>query len=738
MKLWRWSILLLLGTTFALAGRLSFQEHAAVQESLSRVHPRARASWLRARGMDDSYYTTFRRPESTGLMCIGRWPWGPSWELAGRDTFLYLGSGSGVRILSISDSVHPQMLGQVNARGLVSQVVVQDSLLFVACGSWGAQVYSVSDPVNARELGSMDAVISDLCVKDTFCYTVGGDSLRIYNVASASDPRLVGAVQDSGDLVVVANGHAFSAGRWVMNIYNVTDPAHPTWANSRGGPAYAMFVRRNLLFCTGTQPDYMSALNITDPLNITQVSTVSGYGGEGLYVDDSYAFLSCNYEHEGLFIVDVSDSSHPALRDSINPEGVTEWDPLVPHVPGYGYLADDYGGLTVLDLHEVSDISEAWSGYKASQAVDVHVDGQRAYVANEYSGLQIIDIANPADPVSLGMFDTIGSKSVPTAVARDSFAFISMRGTSGRRYLRVLDVTDPSNPVVVAQESCFNPPEDYVLKDTFIYAAEANRFQVFNVARPREPVRVGSLSTQDGVYFGLTVEDTLAFLISGMIEVINVAQPANPTIVSRAASFGSGIAVRDTFVYVPYGYDTLRVFSAANPKQLRLLGHAPLQTHTWDVAIVESTAVVATFNGLEAFSLEDPAHPHWRAAIATPYGPRRVIYSAPYFYAAMWEAGVGIYSAESLGLQEQVAAVLRPTGLMVYPNPVRNRCLVSLGEVKAGEVRLRDVAGRVVPATVVQGETNRCLSLDLSKLAAGVYFVEVGMDRRVRTKFVKQ
>jgi len=58
--------------------------------------------------------------------------------------------------------------------------------------------------------------------------------------------------------------------------------------------------------------------------------------------------------------------------------------------------------------------------------------------------------------------------------------------------------------------------------------------------------------------------------------------------------------------------------------------------------------------------------------------------------------------------------------------------------VKTGEVRLRDVAGRVVPAVAARNETGQCLSLDLSKLAAGVYFVEVGKDRRVGTKFVKQ
>jgi hypothetical protein len=335
------------------------------------------------------------------------------------------------------------MLGQINARGLVSQVVVQDSLLFVACGSWGAQIYSVSDPANPRDLGSMDAVIGDVCVEDSFCYAVGGDSLRIYNVARPNLPSLAGAIRDSGDLVVVANGYAFSAGRWVMNIYNVTDPAHPTWANSRGGPAYAMFVRRNLLFCSSVQPDNMTVLNISDPLNIAQVSKVDGYGGDGLFVDDSYAYLPCDYEHSGLFVIDVSDSSHPMLRDSINPEGVTEWEPYVPSPNSYGYLADDYGGLITLDLHDANSIFQAWAGYQAHQANDVVVDGQRAYLADYCAGLQILDVSDPAKPVSLGRFDTLGSKATRTATARDSFAFIGMDGITGRQFLRVLDVLEP-------------------------------------------------------------------------------------------------------------------------------------------------------------------------------------------------------------------------------------------------------------------------------------------------------
>jgi hypothetical protein len=646
--------LVALGVICLAAGALgrepSFEEHAVVQESLSRVHPRMRARWLRERGLDDSYYTTFHRPESTGLRSIGRWPWGPSWELAGRDTFLYLGSGSGVRILSLADSAQPRMLGQIIARSLVSQVVVQDTLLFVACGSWGAQIYSVSNPAIPRELGSMDAVISDVCIKDTFCYAVGGDALRVYNVASASDPRLAGAIQDSGDLVVVANGHAFSAGRSVMNIYDVTDPAHPTWVNSRGGPSYAMAVRRNLLFCSSVQPDNMTVLNISNPLSITQVSEVDGYGGDGLFVDDSYAYLSCDYEHSGLFVIDVSDSSRPALRDSINPEGVTEWEPYVPRPNSYGYLADHDGGLITLDLHDASSIMQAWAGYQAHIALDVVVDGQRAYLANECAGLQILDVSDPRKPVSLGRFDTLGSKETHTATARDSFAFSGMSGITGRRFLRVLNVLDPANPTLVAQESCFNPPLDFVLRDSLLYVAEDYMFQVFNVARPREPMLVGSC-TLTSYASDLHLDDTVAFMSGLPLTIVSVAQPGSPRILSTWNRGVLGLCLVDTVLYAVGQNAQFWTLSVADPSSPRPLDSITLPSYDGaDVAVIGSTAY-ASEHVIRILDVSDPGNLRLVGEADVPCYTSRLVYAEPYLFACCEEGGVCVLETTQAGIQ---------------------------------------------------------------------------------------
>ncbi len=629
----------------------SFEQHAAVQDSLSRVHPRMRASWLKERGLDDSYYTTFHRPESTGLKCIGRWPWGPSWELAGRDTFLYLGSGSGVRILSIADSVQPRMLGQINARSLVSQVVVQDSLLFVACGSWGAQIYSVSDPANPRELGSMDAVISDVCVKDTFCYTAGGGSFRIYNCSDPTQPTQVGLVGDGGDVIVAANGYVYvghgSSGSG-LNVYDVRDPANPLLVNMLGGVQLAMFTRGHLLFRISEQPAYFSMLDISNPASPSEVGRLNGYGGVAMYADSKYAYLSGVYEHAGLFVVDISDSSHPQLRDSINPVGVAEWDPYVPHSPGYGYLADDYGGLVTLDMHDVDSICEAWAGYNASMAADVFVDGTRAYVADMRAGLRILDVQDPSFPQTLGEYEGIGPLDVRSAVAKDSFAFITWWGDN-RRFMRVLNVTDPTLPAFAAEESCKNPPDDYVLRDSLLYAAEAYEFRIFNVARPRDPALVGSCVLGDESY-GLDLVDSLVYVATYPFSIINVKDPTNPVIagtISRGAWNG---AVRDTFLFLSSG--GILAYSVADPGQPRLLDSLSVGPNTYWVEAVGTLLYTGNRDGVRLVDASDVHDMRVRGFSPAPYAVVRLAYKSPYIYAACSDAGVSIYESTQVGIQE--------------------------------------------------------------------------------------
>jgi hypothetical protein len=453
------------------------------------------------------------------------------------------------------------------------------------------------------------------------------------------------------------------------------------------------------------------ALNISDPLNITEVSRVNGYGGEGLYVDDSYAYLSCTYEHSGLFVIDFSDSSRPAMRDSINPEGVEEWEPYVPHSPGYGYLADEYGGLVTVDVHDVNNLSEAWSGYKAGMSVDVDVDNNRAYIANSQSGLQIVDVTDPKVPMSLGVFDIVGAKVTSTATARDSFAFIGMSGISRREDMRVLDVLDPSNPTVVAQESCFNPPEDMVLRDSFVYCAEAYEFQVFNVARPREPVRVGSCVLGD--VWDLDVEDTMAYVTSNALTMISIARPDSPRVVGTWNTMVA-VDVEDTIAYT-VGSGAVWAVSVARASRPYILDTVRIAGWVSDVVVGGSLAF-AGGQVLYVIDKRDPRNVRIVGRWTPPEEFRRLFWSPPYIYAACYDAGVCILETLPTGIAERGRREAEQ--VRNWASVVRGVLFMSEARGEKREVRseLRDISGRKV-ADLHPGAN------DVRALAPGVYFV---------------
>jgi hypothetical protein len=277
----------------------------------------------------------------------------------------------------------------------------------------------------------------------------------------------------------------------------------------------------------------------------------------------------------------------------------------------------------------------------------------------------------------------------------------------------------------------FNPPEDMVLRDSFVYCAEMNRFQIVNVARPREPVLVGSCSSQDGTYFGLALQDSYAYLMSGWLQIIDISDPNAPFIVSTTSGGATGIAVRDTFAYIPNAYDSVKAYSVADPTSPRLLSTTPAGVWPWDVALGESKLYVGASDGwgVDVYDLVNPGQPVRRGRASAPDDVRRLCYSNGMLYATLWEAGVAIYETTATGIHEQVATAERPGGLRVWPNVTDDNVRFSIdAAARSLDIAVYDVSGKRLrdvsllintKGGAIEGE------LGLSALPAGLYIVRV-------------
>jgi hypothetical protein len=693
----------------------------AVRDSLSRVHPRMRASWLRERGLDESPYTTFRKPDSgSGLHEIGRWPWGPSWELCGRDSLLFLGSGSGVRILSISDSVHPLMLGQVAARGLVSQLVIRDTLLFVACGTWGAQIYSVNDPANPQELGSMDAVIGDLSVQDTLCYALGGDSLRIFNVANPASPLRLSARSDSSELMAVTNGYAFCGNQFTMNVYDVRVPTVITWVGSRSGNYLSLAARGNLLFQGSYDPVFWAILDVSTPTAITELSRVSDVSAYGMHAPDSFAYLAWG----GLHIVNIADTMHPSLVGTSTHYDEEE-EPFVVAAHTYAYLADRYGGLKVIDIRNPAAPRETTTCFVAGGAYDISISGDVGVVAGSLSGLNTIGLSDPARPLDLGWLGPLSGTDqiVHAAEARDSFALCGW--SSHPQHVKTVSIADPTQPTPAGGCNAWEEPQDIALRDSLAYCAENYKFQVVNAARPRQPQVVGTCNLQNYVYT-VSLEGNYAYVTDYPAAKIDVSDPTHPTVVEQIPCNAWSMVVRDTLAFFGGGSDGLRIWNVANLGAAHEVSSLILPQQAFAVAVTDSLVYVGGPSAVFVVDIADPLQPRLVGSVSAPYYVWRLEYQSPYLYAACEDAGVVIYESLPVGIAEERPAAERRAAVGMRGSVVRDELVLELPAAGGGDVMLSayDMSGRCVEARVLSAQ-GRQVKYSLARLPAGVYVLRV-------------
>jgi len=718
---------LLAATASATSQRVSWQEDAALRDSLSRVHPRMRASWLKERGIRDEYWQGCVRPVDSGLRCVGRWSFGPSYDVDGRvtptETLVALARGSGVSLIRFArtDSIELEPLADVNAGGLMKRVAVRDSLLYVG-STTGLEIWSIANERNPRQLSWLHTALNDFDVQDSFAYIIGpDDSFKVYNVANPANPVFRGACRDSGDLVSVAGNAAFVGDRWGLYVVDITNPSAPHRIGSWGSAIEQVLARGRLCYVTTFNPNQpgeitFHVLDVTAPSSPAQIGSRDSAGGLDVHLVDTLAFCSGDNDMDKFRIVSVADSTRPRIIGSVGSGG---W--------GFGiwasglaqsaFVGAHYQGLQVFDTRNTSQPGWDTSLLGVDQSVDISIDHGRAYVANEMAGLKILDIIDPTRPTFLGSYDTGGQRPfMGSAAARDSFAFISW----SRPKFRSLDVSNPAAPIFAGTCELFGYPEDMVIRDSFVYCAEANRFQIVNVARPREPALVGSCSG-DGV--SIVLRDTFAYTAAGAIRVTNIARPDSPFVVTTIGRSSWDLSIADSMLFCQPGPAIW--YSLANPA-------VPVPIDSIDMGhwINGMTAVNRTiyacsgpsYATMYAISVADLHQPRVIDQTSLPYTARRVTYVAPYVYAAIWEAGVAIYETTATGIAERELTE-RPGGsqLRAVPNPASNKVRL-LGVSRHTALALFDAAGRATHVTAAGAKEDE-VEFDMAGLAPGVYFV---------------
>ncbi len=256
---------------------------------------------------------------------------------------------------------------------------------------------------------------------------------------------------------------------------------------------------------------FANALHIVDISRPDQLKLVARLPTSGpavdVKVDDDLAVVGVQKSGSefGLLIVDVSDPTNPQVVGELSDP---DWRGI--HnlflANDRAYLApigsnERVRGVVIVDLTDPSQptISGNWTNERSifsDRIHDVFVDDGIAYVSDLFSGLVLLDLADPDNPVTLSSVHF--TEGIHSAWAHNGYVYCNQEFGGAQRLLHIVDAADPTAPEVVRsfradvplQSPAIGPHNPFVLGDWLYWAYYDAGLRVFDISLPENPVEV--------------------------------------------------------------------------------------------------------------------------------------------------------------------------------------------------------------------------------------------------------
>jgi len=536
-----------------------------------------------------------QRPAADSVFTVlGRWAWGPCEAVDVKGNYAYIGNGPTFQVLDISNPSSPKLVGEYLTDGYVADIHVRNSIAFVATGS--LLILDVSIPQAPRKLSetSVSIGIAKVAVVDSFAYVGGQGGVFVIEVTDLASPRVRGRYFPGGDFVdcLEARQGYIYYGSFEFSGLEVIDARNPDTLRTTdgifGGAVTAGFLSDTLLFLGVVQSSQnypLQVFSVSRPDTAILLGKVNiGYSIGSLTASGSTAFVA--NDSGQVYVVDVSDPRTPTIR--------TRCAPTPPELRGGRAIAQSagvvltaqYSGLRIFDvpaadsLRRVSffatggfaqkivlknnlalvpsffsglwilDVSDSQHPKPVSNlnvggyAVDVVVSDTLAYMVNyayfhpddSTRGLWVISIADSSQPKALSHHIGIARNppgiNSPNSLAKEG-NLILMTQVGSPAYdstLESIDVADPQQPTTVGVYKARYLPYHSFLRDSLAYVAMFDSgFQVIDFHNLNNPVQVSKLNIGAA---SLVLKDSLAFVIGASLTVVDVNNPARPTVMA--------------------------------------------------------------------------------------------------------------------------------------------------------------------------------------------------------------
>ncbi len=257
----------------------------------------------------------------------------------------------------------------------------------------------------------------------------------------------------------------------------------------------------------------LDIINVSDPSAPTRIAraTMNTLVNE-VRITANHAFAACRGEGVqigGLQVVDITDLQAPKRV-----AGVTDGFAAGIDIQGqFAYVAEEFRGLEIFDISQPARpvlISRMDPG---GRSTGVRVITETAYLTTADQGLFAIDVSDPAQPVVVGRSSDSADFGEIDVTGNHAFLASFLRGT------RILDISDRARPRLANTMTNGLPISLRVAANRLYQSDDKGGIQVLDISDPVRPVVVGS-ARLPGPSWSVDVDGSYAFVTSGLELII--------------------------------------------------------------------------------------------------------------------------------------------------------------------------------------------------------------------------
>jgi hypothetical protein len=555
----------------------------------------------------------------------------------------------GVQAVSISDPLHPVLVGTCPTEGPAYALDIRGGVAYVATGSAGLLTLDISNPTALRPLalialtGSAVAVttlVSPSGVTAVVATVAPGQSTYAYllhslDVSDPAAPVLLASLEllsttDFGafaPIKLASKGSFIFAGAQAYNLsgggsvflVDVRDPRTPALRSRMAGSGSSVAVNQPYLYALSYSANRLWTYDINDPGNPILVNDTSfsfdRYLGTltSIFASGRTLFAAT---YKSVVSIDIQSPQQPYVRTAFTQPfddnlGVPEWSNHTLYVPRRG-------GVDVWDVSDPINprLSESYSTEGRGQATDpdrIRAFGNKGLVFHQ-GNVDIVSFTASGSIVRAQRFLQDPEYWLDGLWQGSDLYLVALRLTDLVDVLRIYDVSSPSSPNQVA-ELPVGTNEVYTLtkKGASLILAGQSRLNVVDVTDWRQPricATLRDVHTQSVRHNCIALMRDLNYMLlaaDSSLSVFSISNACDPVKLTTHAIVAHDVRISGFNAFVSVGGD-LHVYDIADVMNPRLLAKYTKASGPFTIS-GDVVYALAGPQGLRVFRLSDVEPP---------------------------------------------------------------------------------------------------------------------------------